>query len=97
MNVSMLGGEPDATYPVAVQPDPMEQQLDDLQQASRERQAELREIAAQLPAEMSRRNLVKQMAVSLRAAPDRGTVIKRTASKIGRAPADFVRAVRKRS
>jgi hypothetical protein len=46
---------------------------------------------------MSRRNLVKQMAVSLRAAPDRGTVIKRTASKIGRAPADFVRAVRKRS
>jgi hypothetical protein len=97
VNVSMLGSAPDGTYPVDVQPDPMEQQLDDLQQASRARQAELRDIAAQLPAEMSRRNLVKQMAVSLRAAPDRATVIKRTASKIGRAPADVVRAVRKRS
>lgn len=80
-----------------MQPDALEQQLNDLQQASRERQAELREIAAQLPAEMSRRQLVKQMAISLRAAPDRATVMKRTASKIGRAPADLVRAVRKRS
>ncbi|MGK0276907.1 MAG: hypothetical protein ACI9N0_003306 [Ilumatobacter sp.] len=80
-----------------MQPDHVEQQLNDLQQASRERQAELREIAAQLPAEMSRRQLVKQMAISLRTAPDRVTVIKRTASKIGRAPADLVRAVRKRS
>ncbi len=80
-----------------MQPDPVEQQLNDLQQASRERQAELRKIAAQLPAEMSRRQLVKQMAISLRTAPDRATVMKRTALKIGRAPADLVRAVRKRS
>lgn len=35
VNVSMLGWAPDATYPVDVQPDPMEQQPNDLQQASR--------------------------------------------------------------
>jgi hypothetical protein len=72
----------------------IEQQLDDLEAQSRARQAELRELAAALPAAMSRRMLVKQMLHSVRDAPDRGTVVKRTANKIVRTPAELLRRVR---
>ena len=68
--------------------------IDDLQRESRERQAELRSIADDLPAATSRRVLIVQMLTSVREAPNRLEVVTRTLAKIARLPADFVRRLR---
>jgi len=67
-------------------PKPVEELLDELQRESEQRRVELREIAAQLPAAMSRRALLRAVAADFRHAPDKGAIITRAVRKIGRAP-----------
>lgn len=72
----------------------IEEELDRLQQESQARAAELRAIGAELPQALSRRRMVAEMARSVRDAPDRSTVARRTIAKILRTPADLVRRLR---
>lgn len=74
----------------------VEVRLDELQRESENRRAELRSLAAQLPAATSRRALVRAMASSVLRAPDRPMVAKRAVLKLLRSPADAVRRVRAR-
>ena len=62
----------------------VEEQLDALQRASEERRVELREIAAQLPEAMSRRAILRAVAVDIRHAPEKGDIAGRGLRKIGR-------------
>jgi hypothetical protein len=62
----------------------VEEQLDALQQASEERRAELREIAAQLPEALSRRTILRKIAGDIRHAPEKGDIAGRAARKAGR-------------
>lgn len=64
----------------------VEQQLDRLQRQSEERRQELREIAAQLPATMSRRAITRSVAADLRRAPNKGDIVTRAVRKLARAP-----------
>ena len=64
----------------------VEQLLDELQRESEHRRAELREIAAELPAAMSRRAILRGIAADVRNAPEKGAIITRAVRKIGRAP-----------
>ncbi len=64
----------------------VEERLDILQRESEERRAELREIAAQLPAAMSRRAILRKIAADFRYAPQKGDVFIRAMRKIGRGP-----------
>ncbi len=74
----------------------IEQRLDELQRESQERRAELRTLAAELPAATSRRALVRSMAASVARAPDKPLVARRVAMKIVRTPVDLVRRRRSR-
>ena len=65
------------------------QQIDELREASRQREAELRDIAAELPAAVSRRAVLSAMARDLRSVPDRGSVAKRVVAKVARTPSDL--------
>jgi hypothetical protein len=62
----------------------VEQQLDELQRASEERRAELREIAAQLPEALSRRTILRKIAGDIRHAPEKRDIAGRAARKAGR-------------
>jgi hypothetical protein len=70
--------------------------LDRLQAESEARRAELREIAAQLPATVSRTALLRSMAVDLRHAPDKGMIARRGLRKIGRVPRRLARTILRR-
>ena len=72
------------------------ERLDELQRESEERRAELRALAAELPAATSRRALVRSMTASVIGAPDKPLVAKRVALKIVRTPLDLVRRRRSR-
>lgn len=72
----------------------IEEQLDDLQRQSEQRSAELREIAAQHPATMSRRAILRAVAADFRHSPGKLHVVNRAARKLMRAPRAAVRAVR---
>lgn len=74
----------------------IEQRLDELQRESQERRAELRALAAELPAATSRRALVRSMTTSVLQAPDKPQVAKRVALKAARTPVELVRRVRAR-
>ena len=74
----------------------IEQRLDELQRESQERRAELRALAAELPAATSRRALVRSMVASVTHAPDKKLVAKRAVLKVARTPTDLVRRVRNR-
>lgn len=74
----------------------IELRLDELQRESEQRRADLRALAAELPAATSRRALVKSMTVSVLRAPDKPMVAKRVALKVARTPVDLVRRVRAR-
>ncbi len=67
-------------------PKPVEELLDELQQESEQRRVELREIAALLPAAMSRRAILRAVAADFRHAPDKGDVVIRALRKLGRGP-----------
>jgi len=72
-----------------------EARLDELQRESERRRAELREIAAQLPAAMSRRAILRSIVVDIRCAPNKGVIVKRAVRKLGRAVRKLGRAPRK--
>jgi hypothetical protein len=74
----------------------IEQRLDELQRESEARRAELRALAARLPAATSRRALVRSMASSVVRAPDKRRVAKRVMLKVARTPVDLVRRSRAR-
>ena len=81
------------SYPEPVPEHPTDavmEQIDELRAASREREAVLRDIAAQLPAAVSRRAVLTAMVKDLRSVPDRGSVAKRVVAKILRTPAELI-------
>lgn len=71
----------------------IEQRLDELQQESELRRAELRELAARLPAATSRRQMLRSMVVGIAEAPDKPMVAKRVVLKLLRTPGELVRRV----
>ncbi len=64
-------------------------ELDRLARESAVRQRELLAIAAQLPAAVSRRSLLRQMVLDLGRAPDKPEVARRVVVKALRTPADL--------
>lgn len=60
--------------------------LDELEAEANARRTELRAIAAQLPAVMSRRALGRAVLVDLRRSPNKGAIARRGVSKVVRAP-----------
>ena len=75
----------------------MGQLLDQLHAESVARRAELRAIAEQLPATLSRRALLKSMLVDVRHAPRKGAIVKRAVRKMARAPRAAARRIVERS
>lgn len=67
--------------------------LDDLQRESDRRRAELRDIAAQLPATMSRTALLRAAVSSVYRAPNKPEMFGRAARKLARAPRALARRV----
>ncbi len=74
----------------------VEERLDELQRQSEQRRQELREIAAQLPAGLSRRAFLRSMAADFRHAPGKGDIVVRMWRKAARAPREAYLAVRHR-
>ena len=74
----------------------IEEQLDELQRQSERRRQELRAIAAQLPAAVSRRAVLRAMAVDFRYAPGKADVFRRGLLKLARAPGVAYRRIRSR-
>jgi hypothetical protein len=74
----------------------VEQRLDELQRLSEERRRDLREIAAELPAGLSRRAILRSMADDLLRAPDKADIVVRAWRKAARAPRETYFAVRYR-
>jgi hypothetical protein len=74
----------------------VEQRLDELQRESERRRQELREIAAELPAAMSRRAILRAMAADFRRAPGRGDVVRRGFAKAAKAPRQLYLKIRYR-
>ena len=68
--------------------------LDELQRESEERRAELRALAAELPAATSRRALIRSMAAGVVRAPDKPMVAKRVGLKMLRTPIELLRRIR---
>lgn len=60
--------------------------LDELEAESNARRDELRAIAAQLPATISRRALLRTVVDDIRRSPNKGEIVRRAVSRIGRAP-----------
>ena len=73
--------------------DGIEDRLTALEQASHERRAELRRLAAQLPAAVSRRALLVEAARDLRRAPNKTDIARRGLAKLTRLPAALVRRI----
>ena len=61
-------------------------QLEQLEAESNARREELRQIAAELPATVSRRALMRAMVADFRSSPNKGAVARRGMSKVLRAP-----------
>lgn len=73
----------------------VEELLDDLQRESEQRRIELREIATQLPAAMSRRAILRSVAADVRRAPNKRDMVTRAVGKLGRGFRKLGRAPRK--
>jgi hypothetical protein len=71
-------------------------QLDMIEAESNVRRDELRRIAAELPATVSRRALVRAMVTDFRAAPNKGMIARRGLSKLLRAPLHAAKRVQLR-
>ena len=71
----------------------IEERLDELQRESEQRRQELREIAAELPAALSRRQLLRAIVVDIRRAPARGSIASRAVTKAARAPGQLYRSI----
>jgi hypothetical protein len=74
----------------------IEERLDELQWESELRRQEPREIAAALPAGLSRRAILRSMAADLRSAPGKGDVVVRAWRTAAQAPHDAYLVVRYR-
>jgi hypothetical protein len=72
----------------------VEERLDELQRQSEQRRQELTEIAAQLPAAVSRRAILRSMAADFRHAPGKGDVFRRALLKAARAPREAYLSIR---
>lgn len=70
--------------------------LDELEAASRARLDELRRIAAELPATMSRRALASSLVRDARATPNKGAIARRGALRLGRMPVHLAHRARNR-
>lgn len=70
--------------------------LDRLDAESNARRAELREIAGQLPATMSRRALISTLVADLRDAPNKGAIARRAVGKLVRAPLHLAKRIQLR-
>lgn len=81
----------------SAKPKPVEELLDELQRESEERRIELREIAAQLPAAMSRRAILRGVAADFRHASGKRDIVTRALRKIGRAPRTALNAIKSRA
>ncbi len=81
---------------ISTDPSDIEARLDELQRESQARRAELRAIAAELPAATSRRAVLRSMAGSIVHAPDKPLIVKRAVLKVLRTPSDLVRRARSR-
>jgi hypothetical protein len=85
-----IGPTPDAAA-TAQSGSEVDDRLRVLEVESVRRSAELRELAASVPAVMSRRAVLGAMIVDLRRAPGKRTVVRRVAAKIGRLPGEMIR------
>ncbi len=74
----------------------VEKMLDQLQRESEARRAELRAIAEQLPASVSRTATLRSLASDLRHAPDKSMIVRRAFGKLARAPRGAWRRLRLR-
>lgn len=74
----------------------IERRLTDLERASDERRRELREMASELPAALSRRALVSGVLTDLRHAPNKGAIARRGFSKLARSPKAVARRMIRR-
>ena len=81
-------------------PDPSDDdvlaQLAVIEAESNARREELRRIAAELPATVSRRALVRAMANDFRASPNKGAIVRRSISKLLHAPLHAAKRVQLR-
>ena len=83
-----------ATPPTTPAADPeLLARLDALEAESNARRAELRRLAAELPAAMSRRSVLRSLVTDLRAAPGKRMIARRAAAKLARAPRALWRRV----
>ena len=73
-----------------------EADIDTLRRESLERRAEVRRMAEALPAEVSRRTLLRAALYDVRRHPDKRGVAARAARKAGRAPVKLIRIARDR-
>lgn len=70
-------------------------QLDELERQSNERRAELQRLAAQIPAALSRRAVLRSIVADARRSPNKGEILRRGLAKVGRAPGRLIRAARR--
>jgi hypothetical protein len=81
-------------------PDPSDDdvlaQLSLIEAESNARLEELRRIAADLPATVSRRALVRAMVTDFRASPNKGAIVRRSVSKLLHAPLHAAKRVQLR-
>lgn len=70
--------------------------LDDLRRRTAQRQAELREIAAALPAAISRRTLLRSAVADIRRVPNKRDVALRGLRRLSRAPRKVASLVKQR-
>lgn len=70
--------------------------LEELQAESAQRRRELMQLAADVPAAMSRRSLLRAAARDVRSAPNKGELVGRAGRKIARAPLAAARRIRRR-
>jgi hypothetical protein len=71
----------------------IEERLDELQRESERRRQELREIAADLPAALSRKQLLRAIVVDIRRAPKKGNIASRAVTKAARTPGQLYRSI----
>jgi hypothetical protein len=72
--------------PAVVGDDDVDRLLTDLQRASEERTAELKAIAAQLPALVGRRAMIRALLGDLRANPNKAEIARRGLAKVAATP-----------
>ena len=81
----------------SLSPTSFDERLRALEVASDQRSTELRSLAAQFPAAISRRSLLAIIAADLRSAPNKGDIVVRGGRKLLRLPRALARSLTKRT